>query len=59
MGNGVEACASYDIAQTVPAGGIVRWGWHEVTKGTGGEATVTCTFHNARAIAKASFTVTR
>ncbi len=45
-------------AQTVPAGGIVRWGWHEETKGTGGEATVTCRFHTARMIAKAAFTVT-
>ncbi len=29
--------------QTVGASGIVRWGWHEMTKGDSGRATVRCT----------------
>jgi len=29
--------------QTVGASGVVRWGWHEMTKGDSGRATVRCT----------------
>jgi hypothetical protein len=44
-------------AQVVPAGGRVRWAWHEETKGSGGTATVTCTYQRQTRSATATFTV--
>jgi len=43
--------------QTLPAGGTASWSWHEETKGTGGMATVDCTYHGQDHTAGASFTV--
>ena len=44
--------------ESVSAGGSVSWGWHEETKGTGGTATVDCTFGSRSAEAQADFAVT-
>ncbi len=38
-------------------GGVVRWDWHEETKGSGGTATVTCVYHAVTRTAQAVFSV--
>jgi cardiolipin synthase A/B len=53
-----RAPASFNgSAQTVPASGSVSWTWHEETKGTGGVATVTCSYKGATKSAEATFSV--
>jgi hypothetical protein len=44
-------------AQTVPASGSVSCNWYEETKGTGGVATVTCSFKGATKTGQATFSV--
>jgi len=44
--------------QTVGADGVVRWGWHEMTKGDSGEADVTCMVNGTPVRATTTFTVT-
>lgn len=43
--------------QTLPANGTASWSWHEETVGSGGTATVDCTYHGQDHTADASFTV--
>ncbi len=43
--------------QTVGKGEVVHWDWHEETKGAGGTATVTCTYHGLTRTAQAQFIV--
>lgn len=45
--------------QTVGASGVVRWGWHEMTKGTSGRATVNCTFKGTPWSTATTFAVTQ
>ncbi len=45
--------------QTVGASGVVRWGWHEMTKGDSGQATVDCTLKGAQWSGVTTFAVTR
>jgi len=44
--------------QTVGASGVVRWGWHEMTKGDSGRATVRCTLKGTPWSATTTFAVT-
>jgi len=44
--------------QTVGASGVVRWGWHEMTKGDSGRATVSCTLKGTPSSAETTFAVT-
>lgn len=41
----------------VPANGIVSWSWHEETKGSGGNASVSCALNGRTATTSASFAV--
>jgi len=51
---------SFDgYTQTVGASGVVRWGWHEMTKGTSGRATVNCTFKGMPWSTATTFAVTQ
>lgn len=43
--------------QTLSANGTASWSWHEETVGSGGTATVDCTYHGQDHTADASFTV--
>ncbi len=44
--------------QTVGASGVVRWGWHEMTTGDSGQATVRCTLKGTPSSAETTFAVT-
>jgi len=44
--------------QTVGASGVVRWGWHEMTKGYSGRATVNCTSKGTAWSTTTTFAVT-
>ncbi len=44
-------------AQTTGADGVVRWGWHEMTKGESGTADVTCTVNGTPVRGTTTFTV--
>jgi hypothetical protein len=46
-----------DSAQIVPASGRVSWSWHAETSGSGGTATVSCSYHGVTKIASARFAV--
>ncbi len=51
---------SFDgYTQTVGPSGVVRWGWHEMTKGTSGRATVNCTFKGTPWSTATTFAVTQ
>ncbi len=53
------APVSFDgYPQTVGASGVVRWGWHEMTKGDSGRATVRCTLKGTPWSTTTPFTVT-
>ena len=53
------APVSFDgYPQTVGASGVVRWGWHEMTKGDSGRATINCTFKGALGSTTTTFAVT-
>ncbi len=45
--------------QTVGASGVVRWGWHEMTKGDSGRATINCTFKGVPGSTTTTFAVTQ
>jgi hypothetical protein len=42
-------------AQTVGSSGVVGWSWHMESRGTGGSATVTCSFHGQTRSVTTSF----
>jgi hypothetical protein len=44
-------------AQTIGSNGEVQWSWHEETAGSGGTATVDCTYQGRDQTATATFTV--
>jgi hypothetical protein len=44
-------------AQTVGSSGVVGWSWHMELRGTGGTATVTCSFHGQTKRAATNFSV--
>ncbi len=53
------APVSFDgSAQTVGVSGVVRWGWHEMTKGDSGRAIVRCTLKGTPSSAETTFAVT-
>ncbi len=45
--------------QTVGASGVVRWGWHKMTKGDSGRATVNCTSKGTAWSTTTTFAVTQ
>jgi hypothetical protein len=44
-------------ARTVGSSGVVSWTWHMESRGTGGTATVTCSFHGQTKSATTSFSI--
>jgi len=56
---GYPPVSFHGTPQTTGVDGTVRWGWHEMTKGDSGDATVSCTYHGAVQTAQAHFAVTR
>jgi hypothetical protein len=44
-------------AQTVDSSGVVGWTWHMESRGTGGTATVTCSFEGQTRSATAGFSI--
>ncbi len=45
-------------ARTAGGNGVASWNWHEETRGSGGTATVQCTYRGQRKTAQAAFSVT-
>jgi hypothetical protein len=53
-----DAPRSFDgSARTVGSGGVVSWTWHIQSSGTGGTATVTCSFHGQTRSVTTSFSI--
>jgi len=53
-----RAPRSFDgSARTVGSSGLVGWTWHMQSKGTGGTATVTCSFGGQTRAATTSFSI--
>jgi hypothetical protein len=53
-----EAPRSFDgSARTVGSSGVVGWTWHMQSSGTGGTATVTCSFHGQTRSVTTSFSI--
>ena len=44
-------------AQTVGSNGLAQWSWHMESRGAGGTATVTCSFHGQTRSAATSFSI--
>lgn len=54
-----RAPRSFDgSARTASGNGVASWNWHEETRGSGGTATVQCTYRGRSKTAQASFSVT-
>jgi len=56
---GYPPVSFHGTPQTTGVDGTVRWGWHEMTKGDSGDATVSCTYHGAAQTGHTRFSVTR
>jgi len=56
---GYPPVSFHGTPQTTGADGTVRWGWHEMTKGDSGDASVSCTYHGAVQTGHTRFSVTR
>jgi len=56
---GYPPVSFHGIPQTTGADGTARWGWHQMTKGDSGDATVSCMYHGAVQTTQARFAVTR
>ncbi len=56
---GYSPVSFHGTLQTTGANGMVRWGWHEMTKGDDGDASVSCSYHGVAQTAQSHSIVTR